>query len=732
MFPHQPSPAAAAAVAVTGAAQNTGFHTIQNRSSSSSSSNDNNNIINDNNNSSNNNGSRGVWKKNSPYNGTPIGPKKYGFDEPYHNKEGLIMFGDDYDLGSINTGMSQQELLQKRRDVKKRREGKNNGKKKKQKERIVNMPPRLLSMGSWDTSPITKFTSKDNSHHTLYREDRDDGIQSAQQQQQQQQQQQLWGAMRGIASPKEEDTGSTAVSTRGSGDSNHHLAVTSGTNNRVVYQSQNRNDGWTAAAQASPSDNASLSSFPLLSTNAKEGLATEEMATVQYMEPGHIPQIQLQERVAIAVEQQQQLTYDTRQHQQLEHQQEHQQMQHQHQHQQEHQQHQQEHQQRAIQQPRIRQRQPAQTTPQSGNAQQHQPQLRTQHQFSSKSPRPQYIDIYQRQHSTELQQLEQHLSYLEDQHQQLEREIQDRQRQQQVNDPNAPGGAVPPDYEDDRPRAVTFAERIARDIDENHEAPSDESESRIHKDSPTSVAHFNNSSEQDKSNNTSTSMISPKTLFSAPKSILRRKIQQPLDSTGRIPGVHRGRTNAPKFTDATGRELSPIRSPGRQQSNQRPAYGLQANALVDDVGSVPENPGENDAAVLFDPDKEAEKLFLKRDFDDESGVMSDAFIEAVAAIVLQTAIRRFLAIRKTQKLSKNKALRESYDRRVIEAVPSVKATITGAAVGNTTYTNSPCNQTSSGRVNPMSQEDFFYDLAAIQIQSVFRGWWVRDSIAVDT
>ena len=33
--------------------------------------------------------------------------------------------------------------------------------------------------------------------------------------------------------------------------------------------------------------------------------------------------------------------------------------------------------------------------------------------------------------------------------------------------------------------------------------------------------------------------------------------------------------------------------------------------------------------------------------------------------------------------------------------------------------------------DPMAQEDFFYDLAAIQIQSVFRGWWVRDSINVD-
>ena len=81
------------------------------------------------------------------------------------------MFGDDYDLGSINTGMSQQELLKKRRDVKKRRDGKSSKKKKShKKERIVNMPPRLLSMGSWDTSPITKLTSRDNSQHALYRD----------------------------------------------------------------------------------------------------------------------------------------------------------------------------------------------------------------------------------------------------------------------------------------------------------------------------------------------------------------------------------------------------------------------------------------------------------------------------------------------------------------------------------------------------------------------------------
>ena len=104
----------------------------------------------------------------SPYNNSPIGPDNHGLQS---HQESLIMFGDDYDLGSINTGMSQQELLKKRRDVKKRREGKSSKKKKNhKKERIINMPPRMLSMGSWDTSPITRLTSRDNSQHTPYKD----------------------------------------------------------------------------------------------------------------------------------------------------------------------------------------------------------------------------------------------------------------------------------------------------------------------------------------------------------------------------------------------------------------------------------------------------------------------------------------------------------------------------------------------------------------------------------
>ena len=217
--------------------------------------------------------------------------------------------------------------------------------------------------------------------------------------------------------------------------------------------------------------------------------------------------------------------------------------------------------------------------------------------------------IQQGQHNDELQQLEHHLHYLQEQHHQLEQEIQERQKQSPVGVPAGPGS---PEYSDDRPRSVRFASKIAQDIEEGRDAPSDESSNRIHKDSPTSVTMLNdNSNEQDKSN---TSVLAPKSLFSAPTSILRKKGPQPLDSSGRYPGTirspNRGRSHAPVFTDSAGREVSPIRSPGRQQVHQAtPVYQMQPGS-ADDVGSIPDNPDDKDIAVLFDPD--ADTGFLKQ------------------------------------------------------------------------------------------------------------------------
>jgi hypothetical protein len=76
----------------------------------------------------------------------PPGPLEHDYD---HLKNSLIMFGDAYaDQTSVYTGLSQQELLQKKRrgeTVRRRKEKKFGTPGKKKKDRIVNMPTRLLN-----------------------------------------------------------------------------------------------------------------------------------------------------------------------------------------------------------------------------------------------------------------------------------------------------------------------------------------------------------------------------------------------------------------------------------------------------------------------------------------------------------------------------------------------------------------------------------------------------------
>ena len=125
-------------------------------------------------------------------------------------------------------------------------------------------------------------------------------------------------------------------------------------------------------------------------------------------------------------------------------------------------------------------------------------------------------------------------------------------------------------------------------------------------------------------------------------------------------------------------------------------------------------------------------------------MISDAFIEAVAAIVLQTAIRRFMAIRKVRRLRRGETGRaQSRRQSTPEREPSRKTaspTATNPAVQPVVRRQD--EEISSPKQLRFSEETFeemnephpiheFYDLAAIQIQSVFRGWWVRDSINVD-
>lgn len=81
-----------------------------------------------------------------------------------------------------------------------------------------------------------------------------------------------------------------------------------------------------------------------------------------------------------------------------------------------------------------------------------------------------------------------------------------------------------------------------------------------------------------------------------------------------------------------------------------------------------------------------------------------AFIDAVAAVVIQTTVRRYLALRVAKdRLGAIRSI-QSFVRR--HAKKRKKRQFRNAALR-------------------------MYDMAAIQIQTIFRGWWVRDCLSVD-
>ena len=111
------------------------------------------------------------------------------------------------------------------------------------------------------------------------------------------------------------------------------------------------------------------------------------------------------------------------------------------------------------------------------------------------------------------------------------------------------------------------------------------------------------------------------------------------------------------------------------------------------------------------------------DVADDPGLLSDSyvnFIEAVAAVVIQTKVRQYLATIRVGRLRWNqqairgnvKALNAS-NRRLVQTSHDTKM-----RTGKDLY------------VQPGSTINILA-LAAIQIQAAFRGWWVRDCIAVD-
>ncbi|GAX12061.1 hypothetical protein FisN_8Lh163 [Fistulifera solaris] len=135
--------------------------------------------------------------------------------------------------------------------------------------------------------------------------------------------------------------------------------------------------------------------------------------------------------------------------------------------------------------------------------------------------------------------------------------------------------------------------------------------------------------------------------------------------------------------------------------------------------------------------------------DDETTLASrnDAFLETVAAIVIQTNARRFLAMRYVDRLTEQivNEMHAKYVRLyknehringnvVHEITPSTKSDTNRAQTSFNAVPVSPQRTDHNRILKDDMQQEMGYDLfnlAAIRIQAAFRGFWARDSLDVE-
>ena len=121
--------------------------------------------------------------------------------------------------------------------------------------------------------------------------------------------------------------------------------------------------------------------------------------------------------------------------------------------------------------------------------------------------------------------------------------------------------------------------------------------------------------------------------------------------------------------------------------------------------------------------------------DDDPGQLSNSyvnFIEAVASVVIQTKVRQLLARIKVEKMRKQ-ALRQQ-NHQSMRSIARKNFETSTVPMQRRSHTLTQKARAVNNRGKDVSKKDTaldFYTLAAIQIQAAFRGWWVRDCLAVD-
>jgi IQ calmodulin-binding motif len=144
--------------------------------------------------------------------------------------------------------------------------------------------------------------------------------------------------------------------------------------------------------------------------------------------------------------------------------------------------------------------------------------------------------------------------------------------------------------------------------------------------------------------------------------------------------------------------------------------------------------------------------------DDDSTVFSTrkSFIEAVAAIVIQTAARRFLATQAVKYLREQQQQQQQLlelvqqqeedspnaDNQLVEShhfqtryvqaavIQKSESKKSGNALRNVSFAESSIDTSRTDQqIEELAHQ--MYEMAAIRIQSIFRGFWARDSLEVD-
>ncbi|CAJ1931952.1 unnamed protein product [Cylindrotheca closterium] len=256
--------------------------------------------------------------------------------------------------------------------------------------------------------------------------------------------------------------------------------------------------------------------------------------------------------------------------------------------------------------------------------------------------------------------------------------------------------AVAPSYTSKRPAPVSYSQYLA-----TSKIPSTKG-GAFSKVSPTSVMDSIQNNSNVHWSNRLEPASTPRTIEDNPQSILRKRYPGSINDHDYLI-----EPTPVDFRDGSGMSLSPI------ENRTSPAQPQHQNMRT------------------AQPAKSA----------DESDLMSIAyseFIESVAAVVIQTTVRRFLAKLLVDKLRVQVAAARKYryNRKRIEG-----KTITPRPVKVPSVQRTSVQSRSRNRVQQLQQEEesmantgMEYQLfvfAAIRIQSVFRGWFVRDIIKIE-